>query len=234
MRMIGIGGRMGSGKDTLADILVKEFRYKKLAFASNLKHMCQKVFNLSHYDVYNYVGKNTEFSEPIYFNRKQAIGIISWVINTNRMEVPNFQINLMKDLLKTNMMFNSPRDLIQKVATEICRTVFGFGYHIKVITNNIERNKWDNVVISDMRFENERKFIKEQYGGITWLINCPQVKDTGSHKSETSLGSPKDYDIVLVNDKKRGHEYLEEQVLSLMFDIEDNKLWTQSQILSVR
>lgn len=40
MRIIALCGYMGSGKDTVAEILVSKYRYRRLAFADVLKNMC--------------------------------------------------------------------------------------------------------------------------------------------------------------------------------------------------
>lgn len=39
MRIIGITGKAGSGKDTLADYLVEHYGYEKISFAATLKNM---------------------------------------------------------------------------------------------------------------------------------------------------------------------------------------------------
>jgi hypothetical protein len=44
MNIIGICGPIGSGKDTIADILIKERGYIKLSFASALKDAVSAIF----------------------------------------------------------------------------------------------------------------------------------------------------------------------------------------------
>jgi dephospho-CoA kinase len=44
MNIIGICGHIGSGKDTIADILIKEKGYIKLSFASSLKDAVALIF----------------------------------------------------------------------------------------------------------------------------------------------------------------------------------------------
>lgn len=45
--IIGITGKAGSGKDTVADLLVKDFSFVKVALADELKRICMRVFNFS-------------------------------------------------------------------------------------------------------------------------------------------------------------------------------------------
>jgi hypothetical protein len=44
VRIIGLSGRAGAGKDTVADILVRERGYTKIALADPLKRACRKFF----------------------------------------------------------------------------------------------------------------------------------------------------------------------------------------------
>ena len=45
--MIGLVGKKGSGKDTMADFLVSEYGYHKLAMADPLKKACKILFDFS-------------------------------------------------------------------------------------------------------------------------------------------------------------------------------------------
>lgn len=46
MRLIGIVGKKGVGKDTMADYLCQKYGYQKRAFADPLKKICQILFEL--------------------------------------------------------------------------------------------------------------------------------------------------------------------------------------------
>lgn len=48
LKMIGIAGRAGSGKDTLADYLVKEYGFKRFAFADPLKECLAQIPGWDH------------------------------------------------------------------------------------------------------------------------------------------------------------------------------------------
>ena len=49
--IIGIGGKKGSGKDTLAKYLINNYNYKRYAFGDPVKEVC-KVFDLSEDQLY--------------------------------------------------------------------------------------------------------------------------------------------------------------------------------------
>lgn len=50
--LIGVLGIKQSGKDTVADYLVKNFQFKKLAFAAPLKEVCRILFNFDDEQLY--------------------------------------------------------------------------------------------------------------------------------------------------------------------------------------
>ena len=45
--LIGVCGKAGSGKDTIADYLVKKYNFKKIALADPIKRMVEDVFVLA-------------------------------------------------------------------------------------------------------------------------------------------------------------------------------------------
>ena len=50
--IIGICGKKGSGKDTLADILVKEFDFVKYNFGDDIKKIAKILFNFDEEQLY--------------------------------------------------------------------------------------------------------------------------------------------------------------------------------------
>ena len=56
VRLIGLIGKAGSGKDTLADEIAP-LGWEKVAFADSLKHMCMDYLGLSYEDAYTQEGK---------------------------------------------------------------------------------------------------------------------------------------------------------------------------------
>ena len=56
VRLIGLVGKAGSGKDTLADAIAVD-GWEKVAFADSLKRMCIDYLGLSHDDAYTQEGK---------------------------------------------------------------------------------------------------------------------------------------------------------------------------------
>lgn len=202
--ILGVAGKLESGKDTLADYLVKNYGYKKMAFADNLKLLCMSVFGLTHEQCYTTEGKFKEFNEPMVLSENDVVEIADWLSHINKFELTIEMISKMNKLVGKE--FSSPRIILQFVGTEIMRDCVDSDIHAKIIFNQIEREDLKNVVIADARFENERNIIKTN-GGKLILVDCVQTREQEStHRSETGLGSSSDYHLTVVNDKTLGLE----------------------------
>lgn len=100
----------------------------------------------------------------------------------------------------------SPRSLMQWLGTDIIREEFNkkFNYSGSIWVDNVKKqieklivNK-TNIVISDVRFENEVEMIKS-FGGM--IINIKGIdENTDGHRSENQILS---FDKELINDKSK-------------------------------
>jgi dephospho-CoA kinase len=61
--IIGMAGKMGSGKDTAGNYLINEYQFQRIAFADNLKEMAMKVFNLTYQQCYDQDLKMVNFKK---------------------------------------------------------------------------------------------------------------------------------------------------------------------------
>ena len=59
--IIGISGKAGSGKDTVADFLVRDYSYVKVALADEMKRICMRVFDFSYEQLW---GPSEKRNEP--------------------------------------------------------------------------------------------------------------------------------------------------------------------------
>jgi hypothetical protein len=138
--IIGICGFIGSGKDTVADYLVNFHEFRRESFASTLKDAVASVFG---WDRTMLEGRTKEAREW----REQ---VDPWW--ATRLDMPTL----------------TPRWVLQFWGTEVCRRSFHDDIWIASLENKL-RNSKDNVVISDCRFPNEIKSIKEAGGIIVWV-----------------------------------------------------------------
>jgi len=137
--LIGITGKKNSGKDTVADYLVRKYKFVKMAFASPVKEICRSLFDLS-----------------------------------------EKQLNDQYEKEKIDPRWGySPRQLFQKLGTDWCRDQID--HDIWIYHLNKQFRDSDNIVISDVRFENERKWILEN-GGVIWRV----IRDCDNHDTHVS------------------------------------------------
>jgi hypothetical protein len=215
--VLGLHGEALSGKDSVGDILVKEFGWDgKLAFAHNLKEMCKAIFYLTDYEVGDQEGKKKAFATPKTFTERNLGSVMYWMSLTHR----NHRIDpenhaKVKSLVGTPL--ETPRRILQFVGTDICRTLVT-SYHVDIVTKVIQDNPDKNFVITDVRFPDEGDLILDSLGGKVVEVTRPGRPDNGvdrGHASETAMKSWGRFSDVLVNDKD-GLEFLKEKVNQLI------------------
>jgi hypothetical protein len=145
--IIGVCGFIGSGKDTIADYLVNFHEFRRESFASTLKDAVAAVFG---WDRIMLEGRTKEAREW----REQ---VDPWW--AARLDMPTL----------------TPRWVLQYWGTEVCRKGFHDDIWIASLENKL-RNSRDHVVISDCRFPNEIKSIKDAGGKIVW-VNRGELPD---------------------------------------------------------
>ena len=134
--IIGICGFQSSGKDTIADYLIKEHGFIKLSFASKVKDVISNMFGWPRDKLEGLTKEDREWREQID---------------------PWWAISL-------NMPLLSPRYAMQYFATDLFRNHFNQNIWVKILENKL--NKYDNIVISDCRFKNEITMIQKNGGKI--------------------------------------------------------------------
>ena len=164
--IIGICGLIGSGKDSVADILVQEKNFKKISFADKLKDGVATVF-----------GWDRSMLEGNTSNSRD------W-----REEKDDFwSAELGKDI--------SPRLVLQLFGTECMRQGFYDGIWVSLVKKHIIDNPKQNFVIPDVRFPNEANMIKSIHGEVWRMRRGPDpvwfrmyqdlgIEPTEVHESE--------------------------------------------------
>ena len=139
--IIGICGFIGSGKDTVADYLVNFHEFRRESFANTLKDAVAAVFG---WDRTMLEGRTKEAREW----REQ---VDPWW--AERLNKPTL----------------TPRWILQQWGTEVCRNGFHDDIWSASLENKMRKTK-DNIVISDVRFPNEIKAIKNAGGQVVRVI----------------------------------------------------------------
>lgn len=101
--IIGISGKIGSGKDTCASYLVQNYSFQQRSFAYNLKHVVSIITGTPLEDQFTIDGKNKHLSQ---FNR--TIGELQQYIGTelfrNQLHTDTWVMSLMNTI--------NPKDLV--------------------------------------------------------------------------------------------------------------------------
>jgi hypothetical protein len=202
--IIGICGFIGSGKDTIADYLANVRQFRRISFAGTLKDAVSAVFGWDR----ELLEGRTQQSRAWREQRDQW-----WSQRLDR-EI-------------------TPRQVLQQWGTEVCRQ----NYHDEIWVASVEnrlRNRDENVVITDCRFPNEIRAIKQAGGLVIRVRRGPdpmwygvavsanqgdwvaqqRLQELGVHASETAwVGT--DFDAVIDNNDSFDATFSQvEQVLS--------------------
>ena len=138
--IIGICGLIGSGKGTVADLLVKEHNFSKISFADKLKDGVATVFGWDRSMLEGDTSDSRKWreQEDKYWSKETGRKI-------------------------------TPRLVLQEFGTECMRDGFYDGIWISLVKQKILQNPKTNWVIPDVRFPNEIKLIKELHGKV-WQV----------------------------------------------------------------
>ena len=193
--IIGVCGFIGSGKDTIADYLTNFHGFRRESFASTLKDAVAQVFGWDRTMLEGRTKQAREWREQVD----------PWW--AERLHMPTL----------------TPRWILQYWGTEVCRAGFHDDIWIASLENKL-RHSQDDVVISDCRFPNEIRAIKNTGGRVirvsrgpepawydaavsvnrgangntTWALSHKKMEKLGIHASETAWVGTK-FDAVLDN-----------------------------------
>lgn len=192
--LLGISGQKRHGKDSVADVLVKDFGFKKVALADPLKQICSKVFQIPLQAFYKDELKDLAFIEPEIidvYHIERLVTQLEEHTSVSTESIQNLKIHGCGKELK------SPREILQFVGTDLCRTYVKDTVWLDIFYSTVKKSE-GHLVCTDARFPNERELIKS-LGGKNMLVVRQGLNNTDSHSSENSLGTESEYDLVVQN-----------------------------------
>ncbi len=149
MVLIGLAGKINSGKSTIAEYLVLKYDFIEMTYAKPLKNICQELFCLTDDQLYTQKGKMEPDSR--------------WYDCTPR---------TMMQFIGTDLFRNN----LDKIMPGLCDNVF-----IENMRIRLQQESHHNIVVSDIRFQNEADLIIS-LGGIIYYVD----RDNNSNDSHVS------------------------------------------------
>jgi dephospho-CoA kinase len=136
MSLIAICGFQGSGKDTLANILIEKYGYTKVSFGGILKDIVSIIFNWDRDLLEGITIKSREWRETVD----------DWW--ATRLDIPNL----------------TPRYILQHIGTDILRNKFHPDIWVAALERKLYNKS--GIVITDCRFTNEIAMVKKLDGKL--------------------------------------------------------------------
>lgn len=185
MTIVGFTGVAQSGKDTAAKVLCEQHGFVRVAFADSLKELALRLNPLVIVDTY-------ELRHLV-----DLVNEFGWE--------------------KTKVLYPMAREFLQDLG-EAARDILGEDTWVDIIDAKIQ-SIWNHpmwtgdpkIVVTDVRFANEVRFIEEFWGGTVVGIERPGVGPANGHVSEQVRGLT---DLWVVNDETP--EVLAKRVLSVI------------------
>ena len=186
MRIIGVSGKAGSGKDVFGYVAHDEFRAIHIAFADVLKDEVAGLFNMFRL---NWESRNLYGTQE--YKEKELI------LNTEFTQ--SYVGSLYVKYDEDSKAVSTYRLFLQWYGTEY-RRAKDEDYWVRKLVDTCKVNPTALYVVTDMRFPNEVDIIKE-LGGITVRIMRSETEvicQSSFHSSETALtGVP--HDVMILN-----------------------------------
>jgi hypothetical protein len=161
--IIGVSGYARVGKDTVADILVQDAGFERIAFADKLREC---LYALDPIVLWDYEFGELQTGVQPFMPLKYVIDTYGW------------------DGYKATGWGTHIRKYLQRFGTEVGRDLLGDNIWVDSTFMTLDMTK--NYVVADCRFKNEAEAITRK-GGQVWRINRQGVGPVNDHVSEIGL-----------------------------------------------
>jgi hypothetical protein len=189
MILVGVHGRIGTGKDTVAAYLCRQWGFGRRGFADALKQ------------------------EVATRLRKTVIAYLLEADEATRAEYHQFEGTAKLDVFWEHRIHDALwvekppvlRALLQEYGTEVRRADDG-DYWVRAWTDALAHERgprsaagWPRIAVPDVRFTNEAMALRRLGGYLVKVVRAGRRGD--AHASETDLDGWTDWDLVLVNNE---------------------------------
>jgi hypothetical protein len=219
--IVGLVGYMGSGKDTIANILIEKMpEYKNFKFAGCLKKFCSELYSIPMFTLESQELKSIihevefssyeEYYNAFYDSCVNILGIdncftVAALVDCSMKFLDS---NYENPEAHTVLIKKTPREILQKIGTETFREMYDNMFWV----NRLDGSQ--KVIVTDVRFPNEAQRIKE-LGGCLIRVRTNN-KPNDFHESENFIEKIVcDFEIY---NRKNGVKSLEIDIAA-MFDL---------------
>lgn len=158
-KIIALTGYIGSGKDTAADIILKEFQnLPTITFAKNMKSILSKVFDLDPKYFVDRNLKDSNLEDPIYMSPELIDSVC-------RLYGYELEYDQMRPFI--GRMIHSPREMMEFFGTTVLQSL-DKQIHVKQEFRLAEKS--DNYLITDVRFEHEYNYLIDNFDQVQLLF----------------------------------------------------------------
>lgn len=120
-----------------------------------------------------------------------------------------------------------PRELLQKLGTEVIRKKIDENFFVNRICEDIKVYSYfsDVIIISDARYEDEVEVPKQTFENVTTIriinpnLETPLSISEQKHLSETGLDNYNNYDYIIINDQDI--KELETKILNMIKEVDN-------------
>jgi len=189
MLMIGLSGRQGSGKNTIADALDhhygqwsggKGYAVQQYGFADLLKEICMQLFGLTAQQCYGSEADKLTYTQVRWDDVCSVVALAG----------PKYRHNAVDDHAHL-----TAREVLQIFGTDIVRRLSPDAW-VRATLAKIQRASPDIALLTDVRFPNEVEGIKAAGGKVIRLTRVPWAD---GHLSEMALDDYQGFDAILHN-----------------------------------
>ena len=182
--VVALGGKIGSGKSSIADMLVGE-GWVRLSFATRLKEIVAWLIGV----------RPEEINSLKNVRAKYSFGTAPCIYVARETGLP---LEKIEPLLADRVFFNV-RSVLQYIGTDVIRAIDP-DWHCRTVRDSILSDQGKNYVIDDLRFRNELEMVRSFDGSKVFYIDRPGL-ERNLHESEHSLSvSDFDKDEFITND----------------------------------
>lgn len=217
MKVVAVSGWAGSGKDTLANLLIAEYGFKRIGFADPLKDNVARDFNFDRASLDDQAQKNLPLLDmPVSLRDGFTKNLGSFMVREFRTAdgktVTKGQTAILGSGLNTDFYgVDESGNLVKLFWTRraLCilegstKRTADADYWVKRAMQNAKENGIELVVISDLRYQNELAGIKMSLDESDTLVTV-RVNRFEEHPTNSTDPSERDldnaeFDITLTN-----------------------------------